>query len=109
MPKLKHKDLMDYELMHDHGGGPWVMVEDCDSEYCRLTDPGQTRPTRAFLAWKQKLQLRFQMETDEDGNKTAVAVKRKPNPQLDEVREGIASGQLLVKDTRIVHAALVES
>jgi len=100
------QDLIEYDLTHEHGGNGFAMVEDIDSEYCRVVRVG-TPITQALLAWKQKLRVTT-MAKDKDSlpePRTLAFSSRFCQGFMEELanlRRDLKAGKLIVKETRIV-------
>lgn len=99
---ITESELKQYELTHDHGGNSWVMVENFDDEYCRVSGvSSKDVDDRAYLAWKKKLKV---SEYRED--KEGPLLKKKISPEaMDEVcnlRNALRAGTKKVVQTHIV-------
>jgi hypothetical protein len=103
---ITKQDLIEYDLTHEHGGNGFAMVEDIDSEWCRVAFVN-TPITQAFLAWKKKLRVTTISKSKDTPPEpwTLVFSSRLYERFMDElakVRRGIKSGELVVKGTRII-------
>jgi len=93
---LPQEDLLDWQLEHSKGGGPWVMLQDMDPEYCRLVDLNKDGDigSQAFLAWKPML-----------SRSTFGMIPETAKAKLNEAREEIKSGVLRIVQTHISRVA----
>jgi len=103
---ITKQDLIEYDLTHEHGGNGFAMVEDIDSEYCRVVRV-QTPITQALLAWKPKLQVTM-MQKDKDSPLEPRTLSLSSRfcegfmKELANLRRDLKAGKLIVKETRIV-------
>jgi len=103
---ITKQDLIEYDLTHEHGGNGFAMVEDIDSEWCRVAWVKEPI-TQAFLAWKKKLRVTtISKSKDTPPEPWTLAFSSRLHEQfmdeLAKVRRGIKSGELVVKNTRII-------
>jgi hypothetical protein len=100
---ITDKELKEYEVTHDHGGNGFVMVENLDEEYCRISGvSNKDVDNRAYLAWKKKLRVSEHRE-DKD---SPLQRKRIPIAALDKVcqlRNALLAGTKKVVQTHIVN------
>lgn len=90
------KDVLENWTLEHVCGGPWVMIEDLDSEYCRVTgiDKRGDIGDQAFLAWKPRLK---KCETEIGGPIPETAKVR-----LEELRNEIRTGKVVIKNSRFI-------
>lgn len=93
---LPTEDLENWTLDHV-SGGPWVMVENLDYEYCRVAgldmvsgDVGD----QAFLAWKPRLKRCT--------TKIGGPIPEHAKAKLEQLREEIRIGRIVIENTRFV-------
>jgi len=103
---ITKQDLIEYDLTHEHGGNGIAMVEDIDSEWCRVAFVA-TPITQVFLAWKKKLRVTMVSKTMDGPPEpwTLVFSSRLYEQFMGELaalRRGIRSGELVIKNTRII-------
>lgn len=104
------KQLMECDLTHKHSGNGFVMVQDLDKEYCRVSMCGKhgLGPI-VYLAAKDRLSVSPERVMD-DKTKTWAATGKDMQivagvlPKLNEIRTGIISGKLKVEKNRVVKA-----
>lgn len=107
---ITEKELKECELVHDHGGIGWVMVENLDSEYCRIAGLSKTDVgNQAFLAWKKKLKpMEYPVnKMDPDAPTGTIFLRHKEPKALDALttlRNALLSGTKKVVASRIVNA-----
>lgn len=102
---ITEKELKECELVHDHGGIGWVMVENLDSEWCRITGLSlDAVGKQAFLAWKKKLHPMTKVVNDV--RITCYVRDRDPRAldALTAMRNALLSGTKKVVATHIVNA-----
>lgn len=96
----KHQ-LENFELNHAKAGNGYIMCEDIDSEYCRLTEhrAGERFGARAFLAAKSQLSV---MRVVKD--KVSVDIKIHPDlvEPVKKLRADFKSGKLAAFSTHIM-------
>ena len=103
---ITKQELIEYDLTHEHGGNGLAMVEDIDPEWCRVVRLG-TPITHAMLAWKPKLAVTM-LQKDKNSPpepRTLVLSSRFDDAfmgELAKLRRAFKSGELIVKDTRII-------
>ncbi len=106
MSKLTQDQLENYELSHRHGGNGYVMCEDIDGDYCRVT-PVHTEPTtfgtRAFLASKAHMAV-FQRPVPETNQMVDIAISDEVAGLLKLLRQDFKSGKLGVFSTHTMPA-----
>lgn len=101
------KQLNECDLTHKYGGNGFVMVEDLDKEYCRVTEQGTIGPASLILlAAKSLLSPTVVIYTDTDGVKQSrqEGIYSGQLHKLTEIRTGITSGKLKVEKNRVVKA-----
>jgi hypothetical protein len=103
---ITKQDLIEYDLTHEHAGNGFAMVEDIDSEWCRVAFVA-TPITQVFLAWKKKLRVTTISKSKDTPPEpwTLVFSSRlyeRFMGELADIRRGIKSGELIVKNTRII-------
>lgn len=107
---ITEKELKECELVHDHGGIGWVMVENLDKDYCRVSGMSDKEVgTQAFLAWKKKLKpMKYPVDKLNPNAPTGpILLKHKPAKALDALtamRNALLSGSKKVVQTHIVNA-----
>lgn len=105
---ITNVELTEYELDHRHGGMGWVMVQDIDSEFCRIAATGGSVTKRvgrqAFLAAKSLLTVSLKREDPKEKDSPMVACRIPEDilPDLAEVRRGIKSGKIVIKDSHMI-------
>ena len=103
---ITKQDLIEYDLTHEYAGNGFAMVEDIDSEYCRVAFIN-TPITQVFLAWKKKLSVTtVSKDKDTPPEPWTLGFSSRLNGEfmgeLAALRRGIKSGELIVKNTRII-------
>ena len=112
-PVITRTELIEYELTHDHAGNGLAMVEDIDSDWCRVVRMGVNHAGQipdAFLAWKKKLKVH--MMSPKVGDPPEPVLLTSPRvgrdeflKKLSELREGFKNGLLRTRDTHIIKAS----
>lgn len=103
---MTKSELSNHQLVHEHGGNGFVMVQDVDAEYCRLAFAGPKSKTvgrQAFLAWKKKLSIE---EGYIDPKQPALGriklkIADELKPDLEQVRAGITNGSIRIVETHM--------
>lgn len=95
------KELRDCELQHHCAGGPLVMVQDIDAEYCRVEWLGINFGSNAYLAYKPFLVPMMKGEPDD---RKQVRISDAFRSKVDELRKDLESGRVIVRQQRLVTA-----
>lgn len=107
---ITQQQLETCDLTYVHGGSGFVMVEDLDKEYCRVSMCGKRGiGPIVYLAAKDRLnaspgrvfdeQRQLWVSTGRD-----MPIESSAMPKLTEIRTGIRSGKLKVEKNRVVKA-----
>lgn len=90
---ITKNDLLTKELTHKYAGNGWMMIEDIDNEYCRITLAGPVSLHRfqAFIAWKPILTA-------------GIPIVPETFDQVQKLRAEIKAGNYRIKETRLVKA-----
>ena len=91
MSKITKEQLLNFELSHRHGGNGYVMCEDIDEDYCRVTPAHASDDwgTLAYLASKAHMSPFKEAEISEE---------------LVQLRADFKSGKLAAFSTHIMPA-----
>ena len=93
---ITKNDLLTKDLTHKYGGNGYMMIEDIDSEYCRITMSGPISLHRfqAFMAWKPCLSVSRQQKDFKDPESPIVDVEISPETfdQVQKLRAEIKAG-----------------
>lgn len=102
-------DLLTKDLTHRYGGNGWMMIEDIDAEYCRITMAGPISlgGFQAFLAWKPCLSVSRQRKDFKDPASPIVDVEISPDTfdQVQKLRAELKAGNYRIESTRLVKAS----
>lgn len=98
-PMITQKELETCDLTHRHAGNGWVMVQDLDKEYCRISGQGAKEfGNRAYLAAKSCL---TPTELFVEEKKIRPPIPTHLIDPLKKLREELKSGSLKVVSTHI--------
>lgn len=99
-------DLLTKDLTHRYGGNGWMMIEDIDTEYCRITMAGPIDLGRfqAFMAWKPCLSVSRRRKDFQDPKSEIIDVKISPETfdQVQKLRAELKAGNYRIESTRLV-------
>lgn len=100
---LTKKQLETQQLVHHKGGNGWGMVEDIDSEYCRVISVAKDLGAVAYLAAKSQLTPERRELVRGEGD-VDILIDDKLLTALNAMREQLCSGSHVVRYAHIVPA-----
>lgn len=97
---ITQKQLETHDLTHRHAGNGYAMVQDLDSEYCRISLYGKNLGSRAHLAAKSQLEI-TRRPIEADGPVVDIKIPAEILEPLQKLRDEIRCGNLVIVQTHI--------